>query len=298
MTVQKALLVGINQYRYLRDLEGCRNDVAHWKHLLTQRCGAAENKVQYLVDEAATRQNLVRWWTWLCRVPEGSHAVFFFSGHGTQVTDRSGDERDRKDELYCLHESDPSDARTYLYDDELWRLTAQFPTHSRLTVIVDSCHSGTALRAPGPPQPSAPAPVAPSDEVWSEAEGEPPFAGEVDSADPGPVLRYSPPPNPPRREIRARTTAPELRGQGDDRPQLNAFLAASQDDQEATEATIAGRRHGVFTYYLIRTLAAGGLNQPLGQVVEGVSRLIQSGGYPQVPNLLVRQPGDDRPLFA
>jgi metacaspase-1 len=73
--------------------------------------------------------------------------MFFmsFSGHGGQVPDVSGEERDDKlDETWCLYDGQ-------LIDDELYLEFASFITGVRVLVLSDSCHSGSVVRA-GPPQ--------------------------------------------------------------------------------------------------------------------------------------------------
>ncbi|RZT93709.1 caspase family protein [Rivibacter subsaxonicus] len=73
---------------------------------------------------------------------------FFFlsySGHGGQVPDVSGEERDDKlDETWCLYDGQ-------LIDDELYLELASFITGVKVLVLSDSCHSGSVVRA-GPPQ--------------------------------------------------------------------------------------------------------------------------------------------------
>ena len=58
-----------------------------------------------------------------------------FSGHGSRVPDANGDERDKWDETWCLHDAD-------LVDDqltEIWRLAA---AGSRVLVVSESCFGG------------------------------------------------------------------------------------------------------------------------------------------------------------
>ena len=67
---------------------------------------------------------------------------FFFltySGHGGQVPDANGDERDRKDETWCLYDGQ-------LVDDELYFELSRFSAGVRVLVLSDSCHSGTVTR--------------------------------------------------------------------------------------------------------------------------------------------------------
>lgn len=73
----------------------------------------------------------------------GGGDIFFltYSGHGGRVPDMNGDEDDLKDETWCLYDGQ-------LIDDELWELWHDFAEGARILVLSDSCHSGTAVRAP------------------------------------------------------------------------------------------------------------------------------------------------------
>lgn len=63
-----------------------------------------------------------------------------YAGHGGQVPDKNGDEADLKDETWCLFDGQ-------LVDDELNELWAKFAKDVRILAILDSCHSGSAVRA-------------------------------------------------------------------------------------------------------------------------------------------------------
>ena len=65
--------------------------------------------------------------------------VVSYSGHGGQLPDTSGDERDKIDETWCLYDAQ-------LLDDELYVLWSQFQPGVRIVVLSDSCHSGTVVR--------------------------------------------------------------------------------------------------------------------------------------------------------
>ena len=62
-----------------------------------------------------------------------------YSGHGGQVDDVNGDEDDALDETWVLWDRQ-------LIDDELFSLWSQFAPGVRITMLSDSCHSGTVLR--------------------------------------------------------------------------------------------------------------------------------------------------------
>lgn len=70
----------------------------------------------------------------------GDALFLTYSGHGGQVPDTSGDETDRMDETWCLYDRE-------LIDDELYALWAQFQPAVRISVLSDSCHSGSVTRA-------------------------------------------------------------------------------------------------------------------------------------------------------
>jgi hypothetical protein len=68
--------------------------------------------------------------------------IFFltYSGHGGQVPDVTGEERDKLDETWCFFDGQ-------LIDDELYLELTRFARGVRVLVLSDSCHSGTVTRA-------------------------------------------------------------------------------------------------------------------------------------------------------
>jgi metacaspase-1 len=68
--------------------------------------------------------------------------LFFltYSGHGGQVPDVDGDEKDDQlDETWCLYD-------TQLRDDDISTALAKFAEGVRILMLSDSCHSGTVSR--------------------------------------------------------------------------------------------------------------------------------------------------------
>ena len=143
--VKRALLIGVNKYQKLPSLSGSRNDVEVMRGILVSKFGFLDKNVQVMFDEQATRsailgalENLV--------AKAGPHDKVYihYSGHGSQVEDQNGDEEDKLDETLCPH-----DARTEnvpdITDDELSQILGRLHVASAL-VVLDSCHSGTALR--------------------------------------------------------------------------------------------------------------------------------------------------------
>jgi len=67
-------------------------------------------------------------------------AWIFYSGHGTNLADTGGDEKDGKDEQIS-----PSDAHQHghISDDLLHRILRQFNPNTQVLCVFDSCFSGT-----------------------------------------------------------------------------------------------------------------------------------------------------------
>jgi metacaspase-1 len=84
---------------------------------------------------------------------KGDFFFLSFSGHGGQVADVTGEEIDRKDETWCLWDSQ-------LIDDELYLELSKFAAGVRILVLSDSCHSGTVTRdtVPASAHPGGPRP--------------------------------------------------------------------------------------------------------------------------------------------
>jgi hypothetical protein len=138
----RALCVGINAYED-SPLQGCVNDADDWAGTLAKR-GA---HTLTLLDHEATKARIL---DELRRVVAasrfGDRVIFTYSGHGTWVPDRNGDEADRRDEALCA--IDYADGGLIL-DDELEEIYNARRRGVRVITISDSCHSGTVSRVGG-----------------------------------------------------------------------------------------------------------------------------------------------------
>lgn len=149
-----ALLVGIDRYPGFGSevqLEGCVNDVQILRDALIRRFGFTEERMTVLLNERATRDGILDAMEDLVRkVGEDDVVVFHYSGHGSQKREPEGeeDEPDGWDETLVPFDSGrfPRQNRD-ITDDEIYgwllRLTARTP---HVTLIIDSCHSGTVVR--------------------------------------------------------------------------------------------------------------------------------------------------------
>lgn len=156
---RRALLVGINDYtashlgkpvaarpRDYTNLNGAVTDVELLKQMLVLVYGVDARQVVTLTDQAATRaaildalQSLVN------RSARGDVVLFYFAGHGSQVPNSRSDERDKLDESIV-----PADSRRGVDDIRDKELRPYFnrilDRGARLTVVLDSCHSGSGAR--------------------------------------------------------------------------------------------------------------------------------------------------------
>lgn len=145
-----ALLVGIDAYPAPNTLEGCVHDVQTMQQVLTEHYGVPSANIKTVLDAEATLEGIKTAFQrhLIQQAQPGDVALFYYSGHGTQVPDFSGDEADQIDESLCPVDIDAKDPETWLTDDTLGRWLAQMKT-PQVAVILDACFSGTGTRAEG-----------------------------------------------------------------------------------------------------------------------------------------------------
>jgi hypothetical protein len=142
----KALSIhlGLNQvdpahYGSAARLAGCHNDANDLCQLATS---TGFTTAAILLDGQATVANLkTALGNAAAELQAGDSLLLTYSGHGSQIEDTSPDcdEIDHADETWCLYDR-------MIIDDELAALWAKFRRGVRITVLSDSCHSGTVTR--------------------------------------------------------------------------------------------------------------------------------------------------------
>lgn len=144
-----AVLFGINYIATpeLR-LNGCANDVRKMEHVLRTMLGFSEvSAYDDCTDDGRKKTTRAAILDELRNLARRSHdepielAWVHYSGHGTSVPDLDGDESDAMDE--ALVPSDV-DREGIILDDDLHDIIASFNHKTKVVVIVDACHSGTA----------------------------------------------------------------------------------------------------------------------------------------------------------
>lgn len=157
---QRALIIGINTYkpplseapdnsnrRSWSNLDGCVNDASAMKDLAISKYGFTEANMTTLYNEQATRERIISELKNLINVSKAGDIVFiYYAGHGSQVKNSLSKEADKKDETMV-----PADAWKKgvadIRDKELASYFNQLLDKGvLLTVIMDSCHSGSIGR--------------------------------------------------------------------------------------------------------------------------------------------------------
>jgi metacaspase-1 len=269
----RAVLVGVDVYERpeFPPLTGCANDVALVRRVLKRYFGVPNEDIHVLVNQRATRARILDRLELIVRsAQQDDVVVFYFSGHGSQIRDRDGDElSDGLDELLCPYDMD-WDRERYIVDDELDELFREIPPGAVLEVFLDCCFWGAAPM---------------------ELEPEPrPHGLRID-------VRYLAPPL----DIASRFEGDEERlgrhgfedcGCFRDR---NVLWAASAEGQPAAEDYLDGRPQGVFTYWGCRFIEANidqiwHLGYGRDQLVSDLREYMDSLGYAQTAQLSAPPP--------
>jgi metacaspase-1 len=245
-----ALCIGINDYPGTDcDLHGCVNDANDWADELKER----DFDVRMLLDSEATGAAIRAALHELLEGAGPGDTVFVtYSGHGTWVPDRDGDEADHRDEALCPYDIA---ANGPLVDDELFELFSDRRRGVRVVMASDSCHSGSVARYAPP-------------------------AGTGSRR-----IRYLPPGVFLSEEAAAaaRRIPRAYRG----RPRHAALLLAGcQDAEYSYDGTFNGRPNGAFTYAALSTLRQLPAGAGYRDWMRAICAVLPSQDYPQQPGLV------------
>jgi len=142
----RALLVGIDTYQYVSPLRGSKTDVEEMVQFIQKVWNYQSNQIRTLVDEQATRENILNSIDdWLIKGTQpGDRVFFYYSGHGYYIWDDNGDESDGYDETLCPVETKIT-SETMIRDDEIEARLRRLEGR-KVMVVIDACHSGTVTR--------------------------------------------------------------------------------------------------------------------------------------------------------
>jgi hypothetical protein len=138
---KNALLIGCNYNNSAYQLNGCINDVNNIKSMIKN---VGFNNINILTDDTETKPNKSNILTELTKLLSNSNnndlLFFSYSGHGSQLVDRNGDETDGRDEVMV-----PLDFNV-ITDDELKKIIQTYlKPNVTLFALFDCCNSGTIL---------------------------------------------------------------------------------------------------------------------------------------------------------
>lgn len=273
---KKALLVGVNKYKYVRSLNGCVNDVRNMVDILTSFYGFQPDEIRTIVDESVTRNNLMNRFDWLLDgAKEGDLLLFHFSGHGSQIQDRDGDELDDSlDEILCLYDMDFRNPDSYLLDDDFNDIIDRLPKGVFLTVCIDSCHSGTATRDLA--LVTSELRIPPAEMKLQPRFIEPPADIALRSYNATKAIRRL------CSKIREDKKGKVARN---DAEAKHVLIAACMDDQTAADAYINNNYAGAFTYYLCKTIRDTKGLITYQELIQRVQNSLSFNSFSQVPQL-------------
>jgi len=254
-----ALCIGINDYPGTQsDLSGCVNDGQDWSKELRKRGFT----VSQLFDKKARRKAILEAMTaTLDRAKSGDSVVFTFSGHGSFVPDRDGDEPDGFDECICPHDVV---ANGNITDDTLFEVYSSRPSGVRLVVISDSCHSGSVARF---------APITTPPTMRSKR------------ASPQRLVRFLPPGTFLSKRESGRLGTRVTRRASPPGRHAGLLLAGCQDSEYSYDAWFGGRPNGAFTFVALRELKKLKPTAKYRDWHRAIRRALPSQQYPQTPNL-------------
>ena len=158
---RRALLIGIGEYPPGSEwtLVHGDNDVRIIREFLLGQ-GLRGECIETITNEKATKKGILSALERLTKIAGKNDAVYIhFSGHGQQVTDLDGDERDGFDEAWVPYDAWKKyvagvyEGENHIIDDEinvcLKKLRAKVGAKGRITLVSDACHSGSGSRGLG-----------------------------------------------------------------------------------------------------------------------------------------------------
>ncbi|MFT3680019.1 MAG: caspase family protein [Ferruginibacter sp.] len=266
-----ALIIGIDTYRpaassplYTRnwsDLEGCVNDATAIKDFCTATFGFSESNIITLFNQSAERDSIINALEQIiAKAVKGDVVFVYYAGHGSQVKNSLSSEKDKKDETIV-----PADHwKSGVADIRDKELAVYFNRLSDkgvlLTVIFDSCHSGSIGRG-----------------------GAGLLAGEVKA-------RYMEDGNADAMDATV-PLRPEERGA--------LIISAAQDFEFAKEQKDENNiSHGAFTLALLKALQQQPAETAAGDIFKSLTAIMKYYGKTQEPVLAGNNERKRSPLFG
>ena len=149
-----ALLIGLNYSSTSNRLYGCINDCLLIQSMLVNNYGYDANNIIFMRDDIYLSNNIlypnrtnilnqIKQLISKSNVDDCDSLYIHYSGHGSQIKDTNGDEKDGLDEFIVPIDYFTNGSR--IIDDELYSLFIAVNDNIPFFVIFDCCNSGTIL---------------------------------------------------------------------------------------------------------------------------------------------------------
>lgn len=276
---RRAVLIGINRYRIPgADLRGCVSDVKNMRATLIELFGFKPSDIRVLTDFKATKkamQEAIR--SLIADGRKGDVLYLHYSGHGSNVPDKNGDEADRRDEILCPTDLDWKNPLT---DDWLRTTFNKLRAGVSLTVVMDCCHSGTNTRAIQRPDEPVINRYLPSPWDILAQESRRKLRGSVKGT------------------LRASSRAARQRSDLVEASIGEVLITGCRDMQTSADAYLGGSYNGALTYSLVAAIhdAKGRLSNR--DLHARTLKRLKAGRFNQVPQLEARRSAFDRQFLS
>jgi hypothetical protein len=254
--MNRALLVGINNYPPPNQLNGCDNDISDMSDFLTSSCNFASSDIRLLADDRATKAAIVDRLTWLVAgIRAGDRVLFHYSGHGAQLPIRN-----TQGNVSEIHDTIcPVDfnftRETSITDTDFKSIFSGVPPGVEFIWISDSCYSGGLLKGIRRPTSRIKTFEIPIDIAWR--------------------IRTAKDSNIQTQQIGKSISNTNV-----------ALLSGCTASQESEDAVFNNRYNGALTYSLLLELkGADGLKENLTTVVANINTFLAKNQYAQTPLL-------------
>ncbi|MGD1010349.1 MAG: caspase family protein [Candidatus Aminicenantales bacterium] len=245
-SIKRVAVNGNSKRQPFESLDGAVSDMDGMKILLMDKFGFREGDIKTLTNQEATADEILSAIQkhLIDSAQPGDVSLFYYAGHGSLMRNLSTPKQSGYDSTIV-----PADwwrGTPDIRDKELARLFRKAVEKGiALTVIADSCHSGSLLRG---------------GLKMREIPGDAGFYVE----------------DPPDRD-QAGHSLPNPEEEG------ALVLSAAQDYQSAAEIATDSGWHGVFTWALLQILRYSPENEPMSRIFERVRALVQSEEPVQEP---------------
>ena len=259
---RRCLAFSINDYPGTQnDLRGCNADSQNWADLLKNQYGF---EVKRIIDSSVTTANIKKEMLNLITTSKSGDAlVFTYSGHGTTVVNEGNDyEPTGKDQALYLYDGP-------MVDDDIRDILNQLPQGVKLTVILDSCFSGTCTRE---------------------------FLKAMNDMSYYSMPKYMPPSD--NVEAIRLMGLPTIKGIVYPEEGMNHILISGTDDHSYSyDANIGGQPCGAFSYYAIKAIKENP-NATYKDFYAKLNTYLPSSEYPQHPQLEGSEANKNTVLFV